>query len=193
MGPAAKPEIEIELLIYLGDPDEGASMLGTQALLGAIDQHRAKLPANDALYGAMSFTRGKTRLVPLTPDPAIKLLTAIVRTLPYVIDGEPESVLYTESAHGYLFEPTGDKIQTSFFRGIDPFEPDEFLSEGHMVPAEEFGAQVVGAAERLLEILKRVDPKRAGDELASDLAELLEVGRDAVKNYTLAKEHGLRP
>ena len=186
-------EVDLDFVLYLGDPDEGAQHIPSAQALETFDDCREQLAFDDAVYGALSLKRDGAEIDQLRPDPIIKLLTTLVRTLSYVIEGEPETALLTESEHGFLFEPSNDKVMISVFRGYDAYDPEEYLVESVSMTMDDFGGQLVGMAERLVEILKKFDAERfKSDELGKDLLEFLEVSRDALRAYRLEIERGLR-
>lgn len=194
MSPGNKDEVQLDFVLYLGDPDEGAEKIASAKALEEFATYGDKLAFRDHVYGALTITRGGETILRAVPDPIIKLMTTLMRTLPYVIDGEPENALLNESEHGFLIEPNGDKVNLSFFAGSDAFEPDEFLLESESMPMDAFGGQLVDMGERLMALLEKFDPENYKSEyLGRDLHEFLEVGRDAIKAYRLEREHGLRP
>ena len=126
-------------------------------------------------------------------DLAIRLLTNLVRILPYVIEGEPETVLLSESQYGFLIEPNGDSVFLSFFSGHDAFDPDDYLAEAETVGTLELGNQLLVMAKHVLDLVKSDDPDAfESDEYVQDLVKLVEMGNEAVKSYRLEKERGLR-
>lgn len=182
--------LELDFIVYLGDPDEGAEALTSTATLNDAEQHKDHLQFPD-VYGAVTVTKGGKALVDPKPDPIFSMVTNLVKAIPYVIDGEPETVLLSESEFGFSFEPSGDDVLVSVFAG-DQYEPDEFLLQESAMPLEKYGEQVLKMGEQLRDIIKKVTPDAFEDDYMKGLVELLDVGKDAFKNFKLQKEHGLR-
>lgn len=182
---------ELDFVVYLGDPDEGATALSSKALVDAINEHKNKLEFPH-VYGAVLVKEGGRDLVDVKSDPILPLVTKFVRTIPYIIEGEAETILLSESEHGFALEPSGDDVMISFFAG-DPFEPDEFLLEQKTVELKEMGEQVLSMGERMRDILKAVWPESFEDEgEGKSLEEFIDTGRDAFKTFKLELERGLR-
>jgi len=133
-------------------------------------------------------------LAPRRPDPILRLITTLVRSLPYVIDGEPESALQSESDQGFLFEPSQGRVQISVFKGSDAFDPEEYIVEGVSMSLEEFGEQLIEMGDRMIALLERHDPEYYdSDDYAKSMIELLDVAKGAFRSYRLETERGLRP
>jgi len=185
--------VELDAVLYLDDPDDGAEAIPIQRAVDDFESLKGKLPFEDGLYGALTLNREGEEILQRTPDPIIKLVTALMRSLPYVIEGEIESALLSETEHGFLMEPANDKVQLSFFAGHDAFDPDEYLVEAVPMFMLEYGDALIRICEHVVELYKRWDPERFdSDEFAGDLKEILEVGQDAFKSYRLETERGLR-
>jgi hypothetical protein len=188
-----KSDVRLDFVLYLGDPDEGAAEIASQEVLKSADQHKAVLKFEDDVYGAICVVRGGKELLERRPDPIVRLFTTLVRALPYLIEGEHESALLSESAAGFLLEPANDNVTMSVFSGSDAYDPEEFLLEGITMPLDDFGSQLLACCERLLEIMKKVDPRVLQNEgYGKDLAEVTKVGKDAFRDYRLDTERGLR-
>lgn len=188
-----KSDVTFGVVLYLGDPDDGAEALPSNQVLEQYDTLKDRLAIEDGLYGAITLVRDDEALLPKTPDPIVKLLTDLVRTLPYIIDGELETTLLSETQHGFLIEPTSDKLQLSFFRGYDAFDPEEFLVEAVSMTLDDFGSQLLAACDDVVGVLKKHAPEAyQTDDYGRDLIEMLGVGRDAFKSYRLEVERGLR-
>lgn len=182
--------LELDFVIYLGDPDEGAEAVDSRAALDGAETHADKLPFPD-VYGALTVKRDGAEIVERKPDPIFSLITNLVRAVPYVIDGESERSLLTESEHGLSVEPSGDDVFVSFFAG-DPYEPDDFLLEQTPMPLADFAEQTLSMGERLRDLIKKVSPSSFEDDYMKSLIEFLDVGRDAFKTFKLEVERGLR-
>lgn len=183
--------LELDFILYLGDPDEGAEALTSAKVLQEAERHRDKLRFPD-VYGAITFSKKGKEVVPRKPDSIFSLITNLVRTVPYVIDGETESLVLSESEHGMLLEPSADDVLVSFFAG-DAYEPDEYLLQSEAIRLADFGEQVLSMGERLKGIIEKVDPGVfEGDDYTKSLIEFLEMGRNALKTFLLEKERGLR-
>ena len=184
---------QLDLILYLGDPEEGAEGIESSAALTQAASLKEKLPMGDDLYGAVRIQRDGAVVTPPVADPAIRLLTSLVRIIPYVIEGEPETVLLNESQYGFLVEPNGDSVFLSFFSGHDAFDPEEYLAEAETVPMLDLGNQLLDMAKHVLELVKANDPDAFdNDEYVQDLGQLVEMGSEALKSYRLEKERGLR-
>lgn len=183
--------LQLDFVVYLGDPDEGAEALKSADLLANAEAHKSEVSFPDA-YGALTVRRGDEDLLTPLPDPIFGLITNVVRAVPYVLDGESETLQWSETEHGASFEPSGDDVLVSFFMG-DQYEPDEYLLQEAEMTLAEFGTQVVAMGERLEGIIKKIDPTGLEeDDYLKGISEFLEVARDAAKNYRLQKQHGLR-
>lgn len=183
--------LELDFVVYLGDPEEGVPTIPSAKLVSELGQHSSRLSA-DGLYGALTFTRGGKELVPRKPDPILTLLTAVVRSVRYVIDGEPETALFGESEYGILFEPTGDDVFITFFAG-DPYEPDELLLQQAAIKVGKFSEQVIAMGDRLASILQKLDPDFwKGDDHARSLQDFLAEAKESYKTFQLEVERGLR-
>src|SRR5438128_2022980 len=121
--------LNLDFVLYAGDPEQQAKEITSQEAVKDFDKLKDTLRFDKGVYGAITVDRGGTELAERKPDLIVTLVTKFVRALPYVIDGEPESALLSESDHGFLFERTNDDVLVSFFRGDDAFAPDEYLIE----------------------------------------------------------------
>lgn len=182
--------LELDFVLYLGDPDDDVEFVASAAALHDAESHKSDLQFPD-VYGAITVKKGDKTLVEPRPDPIFSIVTNLVRAVPYVIDGEPETVLLSESEFGFSFELSGDDVLVSAFAG-DQYEPDEFLLQEASMPLEKYGEQVLTMGERLRDIIKKVAPDAFEDDYMKGLVEFLDIGRDAFKNFKLQKEHGLR-
>lgn len=191
----ARAKLSLDFVVYPGDPDEGAEPIPSAQAIEDFEKYREHLspgPGSDT-YGAVVIKKDGKAVGQVQPDPIRRLITNIVRTVPYVMDGEPETVLLSESLHGYLFETANDDVLVSFFKGDDAFEPEEYLIEQEPIDAAEWSEQVLGMGDRLLEILKLANPEGyKEDEFGESLLEFMEVGKEASKNFRLERERGLR-
>ena len=179
--------------LYLGDPDDGVANLPSEDVLGSFESHQENLPFSDGLYGHLTLERDGKELLEPIPDPIARMLTSLVRVVPYVLEGEPETALMQESEHGFLLEPNGENILFSVFAGSDAYEPDEYILEAETLPLLEFGDQLVAMCERLVELFKKNSDTDARDsDSIEDLEGVLEVAREAVKSVKLKNEHGIR-
>lgn len=184
--------LQLDFVVYLGDPDEGAEALASADALAHAEEHRDALEFPQA-YGALTIRRGEEDMLPALPDPIFGLLTNVVRSVGSLIEGDSENLQWSETEHGIALVPNGDDVMISVFAGDDPYEPEEFIIEEEEMNIAEFGEQVVAMGERLEGILKKVDPDAlAEDDYLKGLSEFLELSRDAVKTYKLEKQRGLR-
>ena len=180
--------LHLDFVVY-PDPDDATSGVVSGAILK--DPAPPKLTFPD-VYGAITVSRSGKEIADQKPDPVLPLVTNFVRAVPYLIDGETETVLLSESANGFSFEPSGDDIFFSFFSG-DAYEPDEYYVEQTAIPIAEFGEQVLAMGERLRDIIKVADPEFfERDEYSKTLVEFIDLGRKAFKTFKLEVERGLR-
>ncbi len=178
-----------DFVVYDGDPDEGAQTLASQDMLDSAQEGRLAFPD---VYGAITLFEDGKALIEPRPDPAIPLVTNFVKSVRYVIDNEPETVLLSESEHGFLLEPSGDEVLVSFFAG-DPYEPEESFLDQKAFKLEAFGEQVLAAGERLRDLVKVCDPNFFDrDEYVKSLLDFLEEGKKEFKTFKLKGERGLR-
>ncbi|MEM1025697.1 MAG: hypothetical protein AAGD10_05185 [Myxococcota bacterium] len=183
-------ELEVDFVVYLGDPDDGAEAIESRAAI-ALENIGQRLDWPD-VYGAITVREKGEPVLSLRPDPLFSLVTNTVKALPYVIEGEAETVLLAESEHGLLLEPAGNDAMVSFFVG-DPYEPESFLLEPKSVPLGELGTQVLGMGERLRDLMRASDPQIFDrDDYSGSLLNFLEEGRDRLKTFELKVERGLR-
>lgn len=185
--------VSLDFVVYVGDPENGAEAIPSVWLVKDAARYKEHLRFSDVVYGAITIKKGSTDLAEVKIDPILGLVTQFVRALPYVIDGEAETALLSESEHGFLFEPSsGDDMLLSFFAG-DAYEPDEYLVEHESIKLEHFCEQVVGMAERLTALMKQGDPEHFDtDDYSKSFREFLEIGRAAFKTYKLERERGVR-
>lgn len=180
--------LELDFVVYLGDPDDGAEAVDSRTLVKDIEALMGRID-RDGPYGALvAKVDGKSALAP-RPDPLLSLVTHLLKAVPYVLEGEQESFLLSESEHGITMAGGTDDVVVSFFAG-DLFEPDEFLLPQTPMPIVDFGDQVVGMGERLKTIMEAAAPELL--EADGTLLEFLEGATEAVKRYKLEVDHGLR-
>ncbi|MCK6550674.1 hypothetical protein L6R52_32855 [Myxococcota bacterium] len=184
--------LKLDFVVYLGDPDQGAPTLPSGKVLEKIEEHKSKLSFSDGVYAAITVEKNGRQLADKKPDPVMQLMTAFVRAIPFVIDGEPEQALLSESEFGFLFEPTGGELFLSYFAG-DAYEPDEYLVEHESIGVEQFADQVCAMADRLVSIIKKVDPDLiVRDDYAKTFVEILDLAKSRLKSLRLERERGLR-
>ena len=180
--------LELDFVMYLGDPDEGAEAVDSRALVQDLERFKEQID-RDGPYGALvASIDGKPALSP-RPDPALSLITHLLKAVPYVLEGEQESFLLSESEHGITMAGGADDVVVSFFAG-DMFEPDEYLLPQTSMSLAAFGDQVVGMGKRMQSIVETAAPELL--EADSSLLEFLDVANDAVKKYKLEVDRGLR-
>jgi hypothetical protein len=184
--------LKLDFVVYLGDPDEAAPTINSSKAIEKAAEHKDKLNFAAGVYGAIVVEKNGKPLAEKKPDPILPLVTSFVRTIPYIIDGEPETALLSESEFGFLFEPSGDDILLSHFAG-DAYDPDEYLIERETVPLEMFAEQVVSMADRLLQLIKKCDPDLAAkDDYTKTLNEFLSTAKSAFRTFRLERERGVR-
>lgn len=183
--------LQFDFKVYLGDPDEGAEAVPSREALKRVDEIQEKLPWPD-VYGTILIQSEGESLLSHRPDPIVQLVTGLVRCVPYLIDGESETALLSESEHGFAFEPSDKDVTFSFFAG-DAYEPDEFLVEPTPVPLTQFGREILDLGARLRDLMKACDPEIFDrDEYSNGLLEFLDEGEERFKTYQLQLERGLR-
>ena len=181
--------LHLDFLVYLGDPDEGAESCPSADLL----KRDAPIEGVEwpGAYGAVVVDKGEKRLLEPRADPIFKLVSHLVRSIYYLLEGESETVEMSESEHGFLLEPSGDDIRISFFAG-SAYDPDEYILEEATMPLLEYGKQVLDMGDRLRDIMKKDNPEIFEDEFAKSLPEFLDMSGKAYKTYKLEKDRGLR-
>lgn len=185
--------VELDFVLYAGDPDAGAKAHPSREVLEHFERLKSDFDLSTVLYGAVIILRDGKELADRKPEPIVRLLTSFVRSVSYVLDGEPETVLLAESAHGFLFEMQSNEVLVSFFRGEDGFEPEEIIVEPTLMDAVAWSSQIIEMADRMVEIYKRARPDDwDGEEGAGDILEFLEMAKESAKTYRLARERGLR-
>lgn len=184
---------QLDFVIFAGDPEDGAEAITSQRAVATIDALKAKLDLEHGGYGAVTLVRDGKELIERRADPILTLITKIMRTVSYVIDGEPETVLLSESDHGFLFERVNEDVMVTFFRGSDPFEPDEVLLDHHQMGLEDWANQIIEMGERLLTMLKRAVPEGYDrEDLGQGLIEFLEMAKENAKSYRLERDRNRR-
>lgn len=181
---------ELDFVVYRGDPDDGAESVPSRKLLeeGA-DRTGIEWPG---AYGAVTVTKDGNQLLEPLPDPIFKLVSHMVRAVGSLIDGEAETVEFTESEHGFLFEPSGEDVMVSFFEG-NAFEPDEYHLTEEQLSLEAFCTQILGMGDRLRDLVKLTDPDLfERDEYSQSLLEFLKLSREAFTAFKRERERGLR-
>ena len=187
-----KKAFGLDFNLYLGDPDDGVEQVTSAEALSKIDSYKDQLPFDDGVYGCLTLEVGAKSVLDAIPDPIAKMLISLVRVLPYVLEGEPETALMQESEHGFLLEPNGENVLFSVFSGSDAYEPDDYLVEAESLPLLEFGDQMIKMSQRLVDIFKKHDGESRDSEAIEDLEQVLDVAQDAVKSARLKDEHGIR-
>lgn len=188
----AKKAFGLDFSLYLGDPDDGVEQVASADILGNLDSYKDRLPFDEGLYGCLTLEVGSKAVLDPIPDPIAKMLISLVRVLPYVLEGEPETALMQESEHGFLLEPNGENVLFSVFSGSDAYEPEDYLVEAESLPLLEFGEQLVKLGQCLVDIFKKFDGEARDAEALEDLEQILDVAQDAVKSARLKDEHGIR-
>lgn len=178
---------QLNLLIEVEESQPPRSLADLQA---DVDALKGKLSILDA-YGAIEVKGIAEPLV--TPmDRVFLLLSRLAQVLPYVLDGEPETVLWTESEHSMLLQPTGKDMALSLIAG-DMYEPDEVLIAEQIFSRDDFAEAVLTMAKGLSQLSKAVDGQRFEDDGgARGFTDFIKMAEDALKTYRLEKQRGLR-
>jgi hypothetical protein len=185
--------LKVDFVVYLGDPDEGASTLPSAQAVQKSDDIKSKLSFGEGVYGAITIEKNGRALGDKLPDPAISLVTRFVRAVPFLIDGEPETALLSESEYGYMFEPSGDDVLISCYAGSDSVEPEEFLIEREPMPLESFADQSIAMCERLVQLIKKTEPEHLSkDDYAKTMLEFLDMAKQKFRTFRLERERGIR-
>jgi hypothetical protein len=118
-------------------------------------------------------------------EPIIRLGDQWIRKLPWILTGDTETVAYRNSEHCFAFVPEGDSVEMSFFVGSEN-EVETYVVEPTNVRLAEFANESIKLGERLLELVKRINPALVEtDEDCRDLRGSLEEGRKAWRDYQL--------
>jgi hypothetical protein len=181
-----KPGVVIDFVIYAGDPDDGGEAVPSERALAQLDKYKDKLALDDVAYGALTIKKDGKDLIDKVADPILQLVTKLVRTISYVIEGEPETVVFSESEHGISFERVNEDVRVVVFRGPDAFEPDEYLLEQLIMPLDDYAAQLIQMGDRILEMTKKVVPERFdAEDLGKGLIEFLDLAKGELRSYRL--------
>jgi hypothetical protein len=185
--------LKLDLVLYLGDPDEGASTIPSTQAEKKADEIKGKISFAEGVYGAITIEKNGRALADKLPDPAISLVTRFVRAVPFLIDGEPETALLSESEYGFMFEPSGDDVLISCYSGSDSVEPEEFLIEREPMSLEAFAEQSIGMCERLVGLIKKVEPEHLQkDDYSASMLEFLDMAKQKFRTFRLERERGVR-
>lgn len=182
--------LKVDFVVYLGDPDEEKTIPSAEAIQKA-DEHKGALSFSEGVYGAIVVTKAGKRIGELQPDPVIQLVTGFVRAVPFVLDGEPETSMLVESETGYMFEPSGDDILFSNFRG-DAYEPDEYMIERETQPLDAFAEQSIAMGDRVVQLIKKIDPGHLEHDYSKTLTEFLDMAKSKFRTFRLERERGVR-
>lgn len=188
-----RSRVSFDFVVYAGE--QGETAVRSRELVKDFANYRDQigLGTGEDAYGAILVEQEGKLLAEPQVDPIRRLVTNIVRTVSYVIDGEPETVLLSESLHGFLFEVSNEDVLVSFFKGADAFDPEEFLLERMPMDVGDFAEQIIALGERLLDLLKAADPDGyKEDEFGASLIEFLDVGKESFRSFRLERERGLR-
>jgi hypothetical protein len=189
---AAMSNLKLDFVVYLGDPEENAKAVPSSQAVQKADEYKQQLNFNEGVYCAIVVEKNKKELGERMPDPGIQLLTTFLRAIPFLIDGEPENALLSESEYGFSFEPSGDDILLSCFKG-DAYEPDEYLIEREPIPLEAFAEQTIAMGERLVSLIKKLEPDHlTNDDYAKTMLEFLDMAKSRFRTFRLERERGIR-
>jgi hypothetical protein len=118
-------------------------------------------------------------------DPLLRLADQWVRKIPWVVAGDTETVALRNSEHCFAFVPAGESVEFSFFAGSE-LEIEEYVVEPTTIRLETFATESIGLAERLLELVRTVNPELLeSNEDCRDLSASLEEGRKAWRDYQI--------
>jgi hypothetical protein len=184
--------LKLDFIVYAGDPEEGAPAVLSTKAIQKFDEYKEKLKFGEGVYGAITVEKNGKAIGDRKNDPILPLVTSFVRSVPYIIDGEPETALLSESEYGFLFEPNGDDLLLSCFAG-DAYDPDEYLIERESMPLESFADQVVSMGDRMISLIKKCDPQLLkNDDYSKTLVEFHDTAKSALKTFRLERERGVR-
>lgn len=184
--------LKLDFVLYLGDPDTGPATVSSTKAAEKMDEHKDKLDFGAGVYGAITVEKAGKQIAEKKPDPVLSLVTSFVRAIPFVIEGEPETALLSESEYGFLFEPSGEDLLLSFFAG-DAYEPDEYLVDHEAMPLDVFAEQVIGMGDRLVNLIKKKDAQLLqSDDYSKTLLEFLDMAKSKFRTFRLERERGLR-
>lgn len=171
------------LVLLLGEAEEAVPVAD---VLADLDHYKAQI---DLDYGYGALKVGDF----LSPgDRMVQFVSKLARAVSYVIEGEPETVLWSESEHGVTIEAGEDEAVLSFFAG-DPYEPDQLLLPETTVALASICDDFLKMGEQLCALARAADPGAVEEsDLLGGLVGFVELGRDALKTYKLEKQRGLR-
>lgn len=179
--------MRLDFALFAGDPDAGAPVVSSDSALAEVRAGKDRFSLSGSPYGAITIEKDGKALAEPKADPIIPLVTKLLRTVKYLIDGEPESVLFAESDHGFAFERLSDEVSMSFFVGSDSFEPESYLVRELLIPLDDYAAQVVEMGDKLIAM--------APERFKSDdegLVEFLDLAKSALKSRRLERDRTRR-
>lgn len=185
--------VKLDFVVYLGDPDEDAPTVPSTQAVAKAEEYKGKLSFNEGVYGAIDIAKNGKSLGERLADPAITLVTKFIRAVPFVIDGEPETALLSESEYGFMFEPSGDDVLVSCFAGSDSVEPEEYLVEREAMTLDQFAEQSIGMGDRLVQLIKKCEPAVIdNDDYAKTMLTFLDMAKSKYRTLRLERERGVR-
>lgn len=185
--------VKLDLVIYLGDPEEGVPTIPIAQAVAKADEVKGKLSFAEGVYGAIELKKNNKLLGELKADPAIGLVAQFIKAIPFLIDGEPEQASLSESDFRFALEPQGDDVLLSFFEGDFAEEEEDFLIAPELVPLDLLANQMILAADGLLALIKKTDPDLLkNDDYIVSLIDLLDTAKKAFRDHKLRNERGVR-
>lgn len=182
-----KPSVRLDFALYAGDPDSGAPAIPSEVAVTEVRSGKDRFDMKGSPQGAITIEKDGKSLAKAIPDPIIPLVAKLLRTIKYLIEGEPESVLFSESDHGFALERISDEVSLSYFVGSDSYEPESHLVKELLIPLDDFAAQVIEMGEKLVQMA----PERM-QEGEEGLVEFLELAKGELKSRRLERERTRR-
>jgi hypothetical protein len=173
-------KFSLDFRILVGDEGVDAGTVSSQ-----LDEHRDTLADIGGVEGAIVVKLDGEETCADQYDPLLRLADQWVRKIPWVVAGDTETVPLRNSEHCFAFVPAGESVEFSFFLGSE-LEIEEYVVEPTTVRLETFANESIRLAERLLELVRAVNPELLdSSEDCRDLSASLEEGRKAWRDYQL--------
>jgi len=127
---------------------------------------------------------GKTAMEPVD-DPLLPLLESWMLKVPWLLQGDTETVYMKNSEHAFGFEVVNESVALSFYKGQGN-EVDEYVMEPFNITLDAFCGESVTVVRQLLNLIKQANP--ASMQSVADVRTLQEATLEAeraLKEYRL--------